>query len=263
MSGLVDAHGPARLGRTGVAAFETVRTHTGYQSRYLRLHERRAYEVGNGCETCTFWFTRMEGANTNVSVDALRTRFAAGVSSASELAVEQFSAVLANEDYMVLLMDVLPVLTAPDDRAGYFAVEQVELWGLDGFWGLPHYPKVPYYRLPTRHVRDGARLFEFVVPMYPPTWLNADTLATYTEQLAEAGTPTTVALSVLDVKQPADWADGLAVTSHWCLSHYLLDGHHKLHAAAVAGMPVRLLSFLALNEGVSTQTDVETLVGLL
>lgn len=42
---------------------------------------------------------------------------------------------------------------------------------------------------------------------------------------------------------------------HWCLTHFLLDGHHKLEAAATAGRPVRLLSLLALGEGMSGAED--------
>ena len=60
MSRLVGKAGPMKLGVTGLAAFETVQVHAAYHARYLRIEGRRAYEVGNGCETCTFWFTRLE-----------------------------------------------------------------------------------------------------------------------------------------------------------------------------------------------------------
>ena len=76
------------LGQIGVAAFETVRVHAAYHARYLRIEGRRAYEVGNRCETCTFWFTRLEGANTNVSVDGIRSRLAEGLQSVMDPAVE-------------------------------------------------------------------------------------------------------------------------------------------------------------------------------
>jgi hypothetical protein len=36
---------------------------------------------------------------------------------------------------------------------------------------------------------------------------------------------------------------------HWVLTHFLLDGHHKIEAAASAGRPIRLLSFV--NERIS------------
>jgi len=67
----------------------------------------------------------------------------------------------------------------------------------------------------------------------------------------------------LDVKQPANWNGNPNLTEHWCLSHYLLDGHHKIYAAAELGMPVSILSFLALQEGVSSQEQVAQVIGTL
>lgn len=263
MSRLVDKTGPMKLGVTGLAAFETVRVHAAYHARYLRIEGRRAYEVGNGCETCTFWFTRLEGANRNVSVDSVRDRLTQGVQSVMDPAVEQFSQVLGGGQYMVLLLDLDPKLEMPADPDGYFAREQIDLWGIDGFWGLPHYTHVPYYRVADTKVTTEARLFEFAVPMYPAGWLDRDTTAGYAARLERGEKPTAVALSVLDVKQPANWEDGTAVNTHWCLAHYLLDGHHKVFAAASEGLPIRIVSFLAVEEGVSTPENIQTLLGLL
>jgi hypothetical protein len=69
----------------GIATFEAVEVHSAYVARYLKLNDRRTYEVGNGCGTCQFWFTRLEGATGNVAVDELRDRLAHGLSSASDL----------------------------------------------------------------------------------------------------------------------------------------------------------------------------------
>jgi hypothetical protein len=51
------------------------------------------------------------------------------------------------------------------------------------------------------------------------------------------------------------------VTEHWCLSHYLLDGHRKVYAAAELGMPVSILSFLASEKGVSSREQVAGAIG--
>ena len=263
MSRLVGQTGPVTLGQTGVAAFETVRVHAAYHARYLRIEGRRAYEVGNGCETCTFWFTRLEGANSNVSVDGIRSRLAEGLQSVMDPAVEEFSRVLSSGKYIVALLDILPRLVGPTDADGYFAREQVDLWGTDGFWGLPHYPHSEYYRFDDREVTPTAKLFEFVIPMYPSTWLKSDTVDSYTAQLGRSELPTAVSLSVLDIKQPAVWTEGTQINTHWCLAHYLLDGHHKLYAAASEGRPVRMVSFVSIDQGVSTEEDVATALGIL
>ena len=36
-----------------------------------------------------------------------------------------------------------------------------------------------------------------------------------------------------------------------------IDGHHKIEAAAAAGLPVRVAELLAIDHGVSTADDVE------
>jgi hypothetical protein len=156
-----------------------------------------------------------------------------------------------------MLLDVTPVLVRPGEPSDYFAGEQVELWGIDAFTNLPHNPRTEYYRGDSPALGDGRRLFEFVVPMMPSNWLGAETVARYEERLAAGDHPTALALSLLDVKQPADWEGDPAVTEHWCLAHYLLDGHHKTLAASRARRPLRLLSLLAASEGVSSDEDVE------
>ncbi|MEU9082035.1 hypothetical protein [Streptomyces sp. NPDC048357] len=68
--------------------------------------------------------------------------------------------------------------------------------------------------------------------------------------MREGTVPTAVAVSTLDVCQsPLGLADDPA--AHWGLTHFLLDGHHKLEAAAAAGRPVRLLSLLTLGESLA------------
>ena len=54
---------------------------------------------------------------------------------------------------------------------------------------------------------------------------------------------TAVAYSLLDVLQPA-MDEGEDYYEHWVLSHFLLDGHHKIESAASAGWPIRLLSLV-------------------
>ena len=51
---------------------------------------------------------------------------------------------------------------------------------------------------------------------------------------------------------------------HWGLAHYLLDGHHKVEAAAQVGASVRLLSLVSVD-GSSTdfRREVERLPSIL
>ena len=143
----------------------------------------------------------------------------------------------------------------PSDDADYFSHEQVGTWGIEAFWGLPESPRTPYYRTYETALGPAAHLYEFVVPMVPPTWNDPDQVARYAEALGETSRPTAVALGSLDVCAPAvahgeDWYE------HWGLTHFLLDGHHKLQAAAESGAQLQLLSLLSYDAGLATRDQV-------
>jgi hypothetical protein len=124
---------------------------------------------------------------------------------------------------------------------------------------------VPYLRTGEKDMGDRRKLFNFIVPMYPTKWLTFKTISDYMKEQETRGTGTAVAISVLDVKGPSDWVgdEPRGPLEHWCLTHYLLDGHHKLHAAHLSGKPLRLLTFVALSQGVSTREQVEEVLRLL
>jgi len=149
-------------------------------------------------------------------------------------------------------------LRTPGTEADYFCNEQLQYWDLDPFSGLPHYPKTKYYRGASRKLDDQRKFFEFVVPMFPETWLNEDRLPFYRELIAKGAAPTALAISVLDVRQTWNRKN-----SHWCLAHYLLDGHHKMFAASREGRPATLLSFIAVQHGISSRDEVLALLHVL
>ncbi|MFN2468758.1 MAG: hypothetical protein ABR521_11590 [Gaiellaceae bacterium] len=71
-----------------------------------------------------------------------------------------------------------------------------------------------------------------------------------------------LAVGVLDVRRPGGRDERQAVR-HWCLAHYLLDGHHKVYAAAREARTVRLLSLVAADEGSSTAEDLDRALAAL
>ena len=171
------------------------------------------------------------------------------------------------------LIRVLPEMAsrlAPLPAASRPRIElQVATWNLEGFWGLPHYPQTPYYRTFETVVRAEARmyeaeahLYEFVVPMVPPSWNEPARVTELAEKLARSSGPTAVAVSTLDVSQPANQA-GPDFYAHWGLTHFLLDGHHKLQAAAQIGRPLQLLSLLSVDASLATPEQVQSVPELL
>lgn len=226
--------------------------------RYLTVDGKRAYELGNICNTCAFFFERMEGANSPVDVGELASKLEAGIEALSDDITDRVVEMMPDGRYEALLLrsHIHPVyLGEPGD---YFVDEQRQNWGEDGFWGLPHWPKVPYYRAGSRRISDVSRLFEFVIPMFPRGWLDQQRLSHYRSILAQGSEPTAVAVSVLDVKAPADRGE-----IHWCLAHYVLDGHHKIEAAALTRQPITLISLLATNQGVSSAAELAEVVDQL
>jgi len=104
-------------------------------------------------------------------------------------------------------------------------------------------------------------LFEFIVPMFPYRSLRQKTVDSYLSILREHAIPTALAVSILDVKESVD--SEAEINTHWCLAHFLLDGHHKVFAASQVRKPITMLSFLAVDKGVSRLDDIEHLLNIL
>jgi hypothetical protein len=253
---VTESRSPLGFSTTGSAAWPE-------WDRYLTVDGRPAYHLGNICGTCSFLFERLPGASSGIDVGELTDGLAQGLDSLRPEATDVLAALMPAGDYRILLLRLRPHLVLPGGAEDYFSNEQVENEvGADPFWGLPHHPKVPYYRiegrsgmpLPSTRAEPG-RGFEFLVPMFPETFLDRDRSEFYDAAFAEGRMPTAVALSVLDVKGPA--TGGI---DHWCLAHYVVDGHHKVAAAARAGAPLGLLAFVATRKGTSSYEQVETFI---
>ncbi|WP_344999867.1 hypothetical protein [Tsukamurella soli] len=177
--------------------------------------------------------------------------------------LKAFSPLLPQDEYLPLLLEVRPELVAPHGERDYFTHEQVATWGVDNFWGLPENPRSYYYRTFETSVGADGHLYEFVVPMVPPSWNDSVRVQHYVDLIRDGVTPTAVALSVLDVCQPATDGDDRDCYAHWGLSHFLLDGHHKLEAAAQSGASVQLLALVSSTGGLGGAEAVARLPELL
>ena len=231
--------------------------------RYLTIENKRAYHIGNICGTCAFFFERLEGANRSISAAAIAERLNTGTDIASPAFISILSQILPTGAYYVNFPTVLPRLIVPGHPDDYFVQEQAALWGSDPAWDLPHDPRVTYYRSHSPVLGEHRQLFEFVIPMFPLTWLDQERLIHYKDEIAHGGQPTAFTLSVLDIKQPAVWNGNPEITEHWCLAHYLLDGHHKTHAAAQQNAPLNLVSFLTVDESLASEEEIKSALAAL
>jgi hypothetical protein len=231
--------------------------------RFITLDGKKAHYIGNICGTCSFIFERQEGANDKVSPAELSKSLRNGIANIDEAITNTAIGLLPVGPYKVMLLSCVPRLIIPSQKGDYFFEEQIELWGIDSFWGVPHYTKSEYYRIKPEKISSRGQLFEFIVPMFPKRYLHDKTIQSYETLLGDKTIPTALALSVLDVKQPANWNGDPEITEHWCLAHYLLDGHHKLYAASRINKPISLLSFLAVEKGVSSTDQIAKMVAQL
>ncbi|MEU2496266.1 hypothetical protein [Streptomyces sp. NPDC007883] len=257
---------PRRLGVPAAEArlrFEAERRETGGPGRRLVVVDGEpAFELSHWCGTCPFLFRRLETARQTLSLESVQ-KLLSGTTTDPDYAgvIDAFGTLLPEGEYLPLLLRVEPRLITPGREGDYFSSEQVATWGLDPFWGLPEYPHTPYYRTFETTVDASAHLYEFVVPMVPPTWNARERVEDYVELMGRGTVPTAVALSTLDVCEPAS---GMPADHyrHWGLTHFLLDGHHKMEAAATAGRPVRLLSLLSPSESLAASEDCARLPAL-
>ncbi|MCU1678384.1 MAG: hypothetical protein JWM93_3142 [Frankiales bacterium] len=223
--------------------------------RLLFVEDQPAFELSFWCGTCQLLFRRLAGANQTGSLDQLADRLATGVRHLDDDIISAFAALLPRGEYIPLLLEVQPQLAMPAGSSDYFAQEQIGTWGLESFWGLPTYPATPYYRTFETVVDHRAHLYEFVVPMVPPSWNNEARVRDFVDALSASNYPTAVAVSTLDVCQPADAGPG-DYYAHWGLTHFLLDGHHKMQAAASVNRPLRLLTLLSMSASLATPEQV-------
>lgn len=193
----------------------------------------------------------------------MENRLSEGLDLIEHDVLARFSELLPTDSYLPMLMRIQPRLITPVGDGDYFANEQVATWGIDSFWGLPENPHTPYYRTFQTPVRSDAHLYEFVVPMVPPGWNDRHRVHAYADRLMHTSVPTVVAVSTLDISQPAMDNESSDYYEHWALTHFVLDGHHKLEAAAQVGRPLQILAFIAHDASLATESDLARLPELL
>jgi hypothetical protein len=224
---------------------------TKQPNRYLAVDGVPAYQIAYSCGTCGLVLRRQPGAPDGcLSVDEVRARLTTGLRALDGEVVAAFSAQLPRGDYLVMLLDVRPRLVAPGSAEDYFATDGPAAWQNEEFEYNVDPTNISYYRLGQGRVGEHDELFQFAVPMFDAERLAPERVAQYAA--ADDGRHlTAVALGLLDIEGP--W---FRRERHAGLFHFLLDGHHKMAAAATIGRPIRLLTFVSSGDSFAGDEDL-------
>lgn len=229
-------------------------------NRALSINGKATFHLGNVCETCAFFFERLSETTNQLEIGELRQGLENGMTEITASVSETLIQLMPKSDYTVVLLKVKPEQAVAGERSDYFASEDREFEEYivnEGDIELQD-PKTDYYRVGGRSEIvmpssfGTAKGFEFLVPITSEKELDSHRIDHFVEALSNGGLPTAIAVSVLDVKGPS-----VNDRTHWCLAHYILDGHHKLAAAAQSGKEITLLAFIAHDHGVSSTQDIE------
>ncbi len=228
--------------------------------RVLRIRGRSAFELSYWCGTCQLLFGDIERPTETLSLVQHQQTLRDGFDEIDENVLQAYASLVPYREYFPVLLDIEPTLTQPGEPGDYFAEDARATWGEISSSASP------YYRLDTRSLgrhkrtRTAMRLFEFVVPMVPPTSNDRSRVRDYEQLLRDSSRPTAVSFTVLDVRQQFDWATPVEGESHFGLIHFLLDGHHKMEAAARAGRRLRLLSLISTKESLAERRSIEGVI---
>ena len=208
-------------------------------NRYLAIDGITAAIIGGPCETCEFYFRLVRGDIESSVLELARVSTESGLSDMSTDVVDEFGSLVPEGEYVAALFETWPRKPTDDDVDDYFETEQREAWGVDH----ERYEISGYYRDGTsRMINETDRLFEFLVPLQPIDRIDQTRLAHYQTLVRNEGRPTAVGLGILDIHGHYD-----SPQSHWIFTNYLIDGHHKVEAAAMEHGAVTLLSFISID----------------
>ena len=234
--------------------------------RFIAVNGQNIYHIGNFCGTCSFFFEKIIDKKNSINPKEAIEKLNFGLASIDDNTIDILNQIIPNGSYEIVLLTIKPKYTTVGQASDYFANEQVDLWGFDGPENVPYSPKVNYYRGTDKEIGEKRKLFEFFVPLTSPDTIDQKRVDFYKDQILKDNKPTAICLTILDVKEPAVWPDSdikPEFTSHWCVAHYILDGHHKIKAASDLNSEITLLSFVAVDKGVSTKDDLNEFLNIL
>lgn len=232
-------------------SFEQHGTATTYQNRYLAIDGKEVFDLGFPCESCTIVFSRVDAATIPMSPPEISAALGAGVSSLDDPLLASISHLVPVGEYVVALLTISPRLVAPGEPDEYFANEYRRTTDRKADAGTAYFRGRTTELTPGAASDSSATFIELAVPLVPIGSLDPSVLSAWEVELAAGADPTVFALSDLQWVGLNHWESDFEPDpkTQVVLTHFLLDGHHKMLAAARTQSTVGLLAFVPLASG--------------
>jgi len=222
--------------------------------RYLFIHDKPAFYLGTVCETCNFMFRKVPGDFSIEKAERISQKLNQGLSAIDDEVLCGVSQFLQSGDYETFLIELLPMLVQPETDDDFFNHKIYVDFGDDDYKSV--YSE--YYRTEASVVDDDKPVFQFVVPMFDHKTLNHEQVNAYRKSISGGQKPTALAVSILDTKWVCDFDDYDDLVEYpICMPHFLLDGHHKIYAAALEKCSITVLSFVSKAESCMYDLGIE------
>lgn len=216
--------------------------------RYITINGQRIYEIGNICGTCEIYFKKLKELNPEIDESEISILLNNGIVNIEDSTLKKIMKLMPSGDYSCSLTRIKPTSNSKND---YFSNEQRKTWGSENFSGPINNPNTNYYRGNDFQVKNKELFIELIIPTQSSK-IDEQRVEYYIEKLKKGGNITCLSLTVLDIKAPAMWEDEIEpkYDTHWCLSNYLVDGHHKVEASRRSEIPITMLSLINENESI-------------
>jgi hypothetical protein len=258
----------------GIIAFEPWRTHGPEYDQdhsrwygHLTVAGQRVFEYGCPCGTCGIVFRKIGSITNRISDSEAISLLGTLDTVPSSAVLQRLARALEPGSYYLTVIEGTVLRVEPGTPDDYFATDVVRLFGLENpDYKEPSSPHTTYYRLGVEHAlertwrRSGphrALITAVVMPLHDPSLLNRERVDFWKQQFDAGVCLTAFAVSVIDNQSPAmDAADDTyGYKEQFLFTNCLLDGHHRIQAAAELGAPIRILAFVTEEFSLTQSTD--------
>lgn len=245
----------------GIVGFEPWRTrgpeYEADNSRWychLLVNGVRVFEYGCPCGTCGIVFAKVASPLNRVNDREAAELLGDLDTTPPNTVLRRLARVLEPGTYYPIVIEARVRAIEPGGPDDYFANEVVHLFGFEPpEYARPRNPATRFYRmvpdyfLPRTGRLNGphkAMATSILMPLHDPARLDRARVEAWRRLGATGRRLTALAVSVLDDQEPA-----LAVTcpyeEQFLLTNCILDGHHRVQAAAELGVPLRVLALFS------------------